>query len=95
MWYVFFGFDQKKSIMAKYRVAYDNKEVRSVTRTSGNDNPGSHSLAEDRTGQTIIAIVEAGSDAEAREKAQRLQIELQTGRTKRDIERRDDRSPKR
>jgi hypothetical protein len=70
--------------MAKYRVEFDNKQVRSVHRTE-QTTPASDSFLEERTGEKLWAIIDAGSDDEAREKASRLATELQTGKTKRDL----------
>ncbi|HRO43653.1 MAG TPA: hypothetical protein PL009_12520 [Flavipsychrobacter sp.] len=70
--------------MAKYRVEYDNKEIRSIAPASDPENMG-NAILEERTGETIFAIIEAENDDEAQEKAQRLQTELQTGKTKREL----------
>lgn len=75
-----------------YRVIYTDKEVVSVASTEGagpgmaKDDPTTDTILEDNVGQTIYATIEAADDNEAREKAQRLQTELQTRRTKRDLE---------
>ena len=70
--------------MAKYRVAFDNKEIRSIHKADG-DRAGNEPVSEERTGNTLYATIEASSDEEAREKAQRLQVELQTGKTKKQL----------
>ncbi|RYZ52490.1 MAG: hypothetical protein EOP49_09360 [Sphingobacteriales bacterium] len=70
--------------MAKYRVEFDNKEIKSIERAE-NTTPEHDTFLEERTGETIWATVEADTDEEAREKASRLAVELQTGQTKRDL----------
>ncbi len=70
--------------MAKYRVEFDNKEIRSVQQTE-QEIPAQDTFLEERTGSTIWAIIEANTEEEAQEKARRLQTELQTGKTKRDL----------
>ncbi len=70
--------------MGKYRVEFRNKEITSITPTE-QQVPAQDTFLEERTGETIWAIVEANSDEEAREKADRLATELQTGATKRDL----------
>jgi hypothetical protein len=67
--------------MSKYRVAFEQKQIKSIRRTT-EDIPASETFLEERTGDTIWAIVNADNDDEAREKAERLQVELQTGITK-------------
>ena len=66
----------------KYRVEFDNKEIRSIQPTE-QEIPSNDTFLEERTGETIWAIIEARDDAEAQEKARRLATELQT-RTPRD-----------
>jgi hypothetical protein len=70
--------------MAKYRVEFDHKEIRSVRQTD-QTTPASDNVSEETTGEKLWAIIEAGSDNEARQKASRLQTELQTRKTKRDL----------
>jgi hypothetical protein len=65
----------------KYRVEFENKEIRSIHPTE-QEVPTNDTFLEEKTGQTIWAIIEASSDAEAREKADRLAVELQTRQTK-------------
>ncbi|MCD6063600.1 MAG: hypothetical protein K0R82_1511 [Flavipsychrobacter sp.] len=65
----------------KYRVEFENKEIRSIHPTE-QEVPANDTFLEEQTGQTIWAIIDASSDEEAREKADRLAIELQTGQTK-------------
>lgn len=71
--------------MAKYRVAFDNKEITSIEPAPQVTISGDK-IFEENTGETIFAIIDAGNDEEAREKAQRLQTELQTRKTKGDLE---------
>lgn len=71
--------------MAKYRVEFNDKQLVSVQPTE-QEIPAQDTFLEQRTGETIWAIIEAEHDEEAQEKARRLQAELQTGRTKRDLE---------
>jgi hypothetical protein len=61
----------------KYRIEFDNKEIRSIQQTE-QETPSNDTFLEERTGQTIWAIIEAQNDAEAHEKAKRLATELQT-----------------
>ncbi len=68
----------------KYSITYTDKEVVSV-RPADTVDPTPDTILEDRVGQTIFATVEAADDAEAHEKARRIQQELQTRRTKRDL----------
>ncbi len=70
--------------MAKYRALFDNKKLISVTPTN-EETPQNDTFLEETTGETIWAIIEAGSDEEAQEKADRLETELQTRQTKETI----------
>jgi hypothetical protein len=71
----------------KFRVTYTDKEVVSITAAQGGElDPTPDTILENNVGETIYAIVDAADEREAREKAQRLQTELQTRRTKRDLE---------
>ena len=75
----------------KFRVTYTDKEVVSITQADGGEaDPTTDTILEDNVGETLYAIVDAADETEAREKAQRLQTELQTRRTKRDLEGADD-----
>ena len=67
--------------MKKYRALFQNKNLVSVTATT-QEIPGNDTFLEETTGDTIWAIIEAETDAEAEEKANRLETELQTGQTK-------------
>lgn len=70
-----------------YRVTFVNKQLVAVTPAEkGAADPTSDTILEERTGETLYATVEADSEAEAREKAERLEVELQTGLTKRTLE---------
>jgi hypothetical protein len=71
--------------MAKYRVEFEDKQIRSVQATE-QEIPDNDTFLEERTGRTIWAIIEASSEEEARTKAGRLETELQTGKTKRELE---------
>lgn len=70
--------------MAKYRVEFDEKNIVSMNETEETV-PKNDTFLEKHTGETIWAIIDADSDEEAREKAQRLQTELQTRKTKEQI----------
>ena len=70
--------------MATYRVLFDNKKLVSVTPTE-EKTPNNDTFLEETTGETIWATIEAGSDEEAQEKAERLETELQTRQTKETI----------
>lgn len=63
--------------MGKYRVELDDKKVVSVQPTE-HDTTTNDTFLEERTGETIYAVIEASDDAEAAEKAERLQTQLQT-----------------
>ena len=52
--------------MAKYRVEFDHKEIRSV-RPADQTTPASENLSEETTGEKLWAIIDAGSDDEARQ----------------------------
>jgi hypothetical protein len=67
--------------MPKYRVEFENKQLRSVQLT-GNEIGEAGGLAERRTGEILEAIINAKDDKEANEKARRLEQELQTGKTR-------------
>src|SRR5438552_366940 len=70
--------------MSKYRVEFENKEIKSIQPTT-EEIPSNDTFLEEQTGATIWAIIEAGSEQEAKEKAQRLATELRTGLTKGDL----------
>lgn len=70
--------------MATYRVLFDNKKLVSVTPTK-EGTPNNDTFLEETTGETIWATIEADSDDEAQEKAERLETELQTRQTKETI----------
>ncbi|HEY2727747.1 MAG TPA: hypothetical protein VGI61_11275 [Parafilimonas sp.] len=70
-----------KKIMGKYRALFEDKVLKSVTPTK-EETPENDTFLEETTGSTIWAIIEATSDDEAQEKAERLETELQTGQTK-------------
>lgn len=75
-----------KQIPMQFRVTYTNKQVVSVQATDGPADPTADTILENNVGETLFATIEAADEAEAREKADRLQTELQTRRTKRDLE---------
>jgi hypothetical protein len=84
LWYPFWG-ESFKNTMAKYRVLFENKTLVSVDPTK-EETPNNDTFLEEKTGDTIWAIIEADSDKAAREKAKRLETELQTRRTKESLE---------
>jgi hypothetical protein len=67
--------------MGKYRVLFEDKVMQSVTPTK-EETPANDTFLEEATGSTIWATIKATSDDEARQKAERLETELQTGQTK-------------
>ena len=71
--------------MATYSVKLVNKEVVSVHATNQETAP-SDTILEPTVGETIYATVEANSDAEAKEKADKVAQQLQTGETKKELE---------
>jgi hypothetical protein len=84
---IFFGERFLKTIMAKYRVLFENKKIVSVEPTK-EETPANDTFLEENTGNTIWAIIEAGSDKAARRKAKQLETELQTRLTKESLEKR-------
>lgn len=75
--------------MAKYRALFDNKKLVSVTLTT-EETPKNNTFLEENTGEIIWAIIDADSDEEAQEKADRLETELQTGQTKETLKQKED-----
>ena len=67
--------------MSRYRALFENKILKSVNTTQ-EDIPANDTFLEETTGSVIWAIIEAESDEEAQQKAERLETELQTGQTK-------------
>jgi len=67
--------------MSRYRALFENKVLKSV-KTTQEDIPANDTFLEETTGSVIWAIIEAESDEEAQQKAERLETELQTGQTK-------------
>ena len=67
--------------MGKYRVLFKDKALTSVSPTK-EEIPANDTFLEETTGSVMWAIIEAGSDEEAQEKAVRLESELQTGQNK-------------
>lgn len=67
--------------MPKYRVEFENKQLRSV-QPAGSGMREAGGLPERYTGEILEAIINAKDDNEANEKAKRLERELQTGRTR-------------
>jgi hypothetical protein len=64
--------------MKKYRVELKNFQVKSIHPTE-QEVPSNDTILEERTGETIWAIIHAENDDLAREKAERLAVELKTG----------------
>ena len=67
--------------MTKYRALFEDKVLKAVHPTK-EQTPENDTFSEEKTGATIWAIIEASSDEEAQQKAERLETELQTGQTK-------------
>jgi len=67
--------------MSRYRALFENKVLKSVNITQ-EDIPANDTFLEETTGSVIWAIIEAESDEEAQQKAERLETELQSGQTK-------------
>ena len=67
--------------MSRYRALFENKVLKSV-KTTQEDIPANDTFLEETTGSVIWAIIEAESDEEAQQKAERLETELQSGQTK-------------
>ena len=70
--------------MAKYRAEFQNKTLIAVTPT-GTETPIANNFDSELTGTILEAIIDAKDDNEAAEKAKRLEIELQTGKTKENL----------
>jgi hypothetical protein len=70
--------------MSRYRALFENKVLKSVNTTQ-EDIPANDTFLEETTGSVIWAIIEAESDEEAQQKAERLETELQTGQTKKTL----------
>jgi hypothetical protein len=64
--------------MKKYRVEFVNYEVRSISTTE-QEIPSNDTFLEERTGDTIWAILHAENDEQARKKTKELSHSLQTG----------------
>lgn len=71
--------------MATYSVQLVNKQVVSVKQSDGDTTPVD-TILEKTTGETIWATIEANSDAEAKEKAEKVATELQTRETKKALD---------
>lgn len=84
IWHVLLAFFEKCADMGKYRVEFENKEIRSIRPTSQNA-PENDAFLEETTGEKLWAVIDANDDNEAQEKARRLATELRTGKTKRDL----------
>lgn len=70
-----------------YQATFVDKKLVSLTPAKGHEaDPTSDTILENRTGETLYATIEAATEKEAREKAGRLEVELQTGLTKRTLE---------
>jgi hypothetical protein len=81
---------KKHFAMPHYNVQYTDKQVVSIHQAGADADPTPDTILEERTGQIMYATIQAEDDAEARRKAERLQTELQTGRTARDVKRDED-----
>ena len=64
--------------MQKFRVEFSKFEVKSVKQTE-EEIPSNDTFLEERTGDTIWAIIHAEDEEKAREKAERLAQNLKTG----------------
>lgn len=71
--------------MATYSVQLINKQVVSVKKSDGETVPVD-TILEKTTGETIWATIEAGSDEEAKEKAEKVAVELQSRETKKALD---------
>ncbi len=80
--------------MPHYHVEYNDKQIVAIHPAGRVADPTPDTILEERTGQILYATIEAADDAEARYKAERLQIELQTGRTARDLNREEEGRPR-
>lgn len=64
--------------MKKYRVQFVNYEIKSLAPTE-QDIPSNETFLEERTGDTIWAILHAENDEQAKQKAKELSHSLRTG----------------
>ena len=64
--------------MKKYRVQFINHEIKSIDLTE-QEIPTNDTFLEERTGDTIWAILHAENDEQARQKADELVHSLKTG----------------
>ena len=64
--------------MKKYRVQFINYEIRSIAPTE-QEVPSNDTFLEERTGDTIWAILHAEDDEKAKQKAEELANSLRTG----------------
>jgi hypothetical protein len=64
--------------MKKYRVQFNNYEIKSIAPTE-QEVPSNDTFLEERTGDTIWAILHAEDDEKAKEKAEELAHSLRTG----------------
>ncbi len=70
--------DVLKHAMQKFRVEIFKYEVKSVNLTE-EEIPSNDTFLEEKTGDTIWAIIHAEDEAKAREKAEKLAQHLKTG----------------
>lgn len=70
--------------MPTYRATYKDKLLINLEQTKGDGEPKGD-IVEGQTGELIFATIDAENDAEAEEKAKRISLELQTGKSKRDL----------
>lgn len=72
--------------MSKYQVIFENKKMRSLEplKETAQVPTDSH---EERTGNTLVATIDAMDENEAIEKAKALETELQSGMTKEQLNR--------
>lgn len=72
--------------MATYRATFKDKLLLHLEATKGDGEPKGDTILEKQTGELIFATIEAADETEAMEKARRISLELQTGKTKRELE---------
>jgi hypothetical protein len=65
--------------MKGYRVEFLKKEVKSIVPMK-EDGPVSENFLEEKTGDTIVAVIHAENDKKARRKAKELSDSLKTGK---------------
>lgn len=81
----FFSCEQKITLMPTYRATYKDKLLINLEPAKGDGEPKGDTILENQTGELIFATIDAADEAEAQEKAKQISLQLQTGKTKREL----------